>query len=279
MKKSWIYAFASAAVALGASVPGEARAQRVIEEKLGDPTAAAPQQWLIGGALEYWYVRGDHDITNTSGGKIAEGTIKYTQPGFNVYAGRGDLMVFVTARKGDGDIDLTYAPGTLAPVQAQTTSKVEQEDREIVLRWIFTQTPNFAPYLLAGYSWTDYEETETFVTPGITFAATGTASRRTTIEYRAPLIGIGAIIPIGDSFGLRVDGRLKFYHAERESTGQATVSGNGVGGDVTGTVYYTLFEGLNIQAGGRFTSLNGGDAIGSVSRLGWFAMLGYIHRF
>lgn len=279
MNKKLAFALASAALALGAAMPGTASAQRVMEETLGDPTVAAPRQWLLGAALEYWYVRSDHEITNTSGRTIAEGTIKYTQPGFNIYAGHGDFTVFVTSRNGDGDIDLTYAAGTLGPTQAQTTSRIEQEDREIVLRWIFLKRPHFAPYVLAGYSWTDYEETETFATPGFTWPATGTASRRTTIEYTAPLVGIGAIVPVNERFGLRIDGRLKFYDAERRSQGLATVSDNGIGGDFTAAAYFNLLEGFNIQAGGRYSYLDGGDAIGSVARFGFFAMLGYIHRF
>jgi hypothetical protein len=272
-------AFAFAALALGAAIPVTASAQRVMEETFGDPTVAAPRRWLLGAALEYWYVRGDYKITNTSGGTLAEGTLNYTQPGFSIYAGYGDFTVFVTTRTGDGDIDLTYAPGTVGPTPAQTTNRIEQEDREIVLRWIFLNRPHFAPYVVAGYSWTDYEETETFATPGLTWPATGTASRRTTIEYTAPLVGIGAIVPVNERFGLRIDGRLKFYHAERSSQGLATVSDNGVGGDFTAAAYFNLVQGLNIQAGGRYTNLNGGEAIDSVGRLGWFAMLGYLHRF
>jgi hypothetical protein len=264
---------------LGAAHSGPAGAQRVVEERLGDPTVAAARHWLLGAALEYWYVRSDHEITNASGTKIADGTIKFSQPGFNVYAGRGDFTVFATARKGDGDIDLTYAPGTLGPTQAQTNNRVEQEDREIALRWIFLKRPHFAPYVVAGYSWTDYEENETFTTPGFTWPTTGTASRRTTVEYTGPLVGLGAIVPVNERFGLRIDGRLKFYSAERRSQGLATVSDDGVGGDFTAAAYLNLVEGLNIQVGGRFSQLNGGDAVGSVGRLGAFAMLGYIHRF
>jgi hypothetical protein len=279
MNKKLALAVAWAVFAFGAVTPGTASAQRVIEETLGDPTVAAPRHWLLGAALEYWYVRGDHQITNASGGTIAEGTLNFTQPGFTIYAGRGDFTVFVTGRSGDGDIDLTYAPGTVQSTQAQTKSQIEQDDREIALRWIFLKQPHFAPYIVAGYSWTDYEETETFTTPGHTWQTTGTASRRTTIEYTAPLVGIGAIIPINERFGVRIDGRLKFYDAERRSQGLPTVSDTGVGGDFTAAAYFNLVEGLNIQAGGRYSYLNGGEAIGSVARFGWFAMLGYIHRF
>jgi hypothetical protein len=282
MNKRLAFAFASAALALGAVFPGAASAQRVIEETLilRDPTVAAPRNWLIGAALEYWYISGEYNITNSAGDKIAEGDIKYSQPGFNVYAGYGDFTVLFTSRSGDGDIDLTYAPGALGPAASlQTKSKVEQEDREISLRWIFLKRQHFAPYVVVGYSWTDYEEEETFVTPGFFWTATGTATRRETIEYRAPLVGLGAIIPISERFGVRVDGRLKFFSADRTASGRASVSDDGVGGDLTGTAYINIFEGLNAQLGGRFTHLNGGDAIGSVSRWGWFAMLGYTLRF
>lgn len=282
MKKSIAVAVATAALALGAALPGTASAQRVIEETLilRDPTVASPRNWLVGGALEYWYVSGEYNITDNAGNIIAEGDIDYKQTGWNAYAGYGDFTVLFTSRSGDGDIDFTYAPFALGPAASiQTTSKVEQEDREILLRWIFLKRPHFAPYVVAGYSWTDYEEDQTIVTPGFIWTATGTATRRETIEYTAPLVGIGAIIPINERFGVRVDGRVKFYSADRTRSGLANDSSDGVGGDLTGTAYINIFEGLNAQIGGRFTHLDAGDAGGTNSRFGWFAMLGYTHRF
>jgi hypothetical protein len=281
MNKRLAFAFASAALALGAAFPGTASAQRVIEETLilRDPTVAAPRNWLVGVAGEYWIIRGDYTITDNSNNKIAEGTIKYDQPGFNVYAGYGDFTLFFTSRSGDGTLDLTYAPFALGPAASITTnSKVEQEDREISLRWIFLKRQHFAPYVVAGYSWTDYEQEET-LQGGFTWTATGTPVRRETIEYTAPLVGLGAIIPISERFGARVEGRLKFYSADRTRSGRPSDSDDGIGGDMTLTGYVNIFQGLNFQLGGRFTHLNGGDAIGSVSRWGWFGMLGYVHRF
>lgn len=286
MKKRLAFAVASAVVAFGSVLPSTASAQRVIEETLilRDPTVSSAGNWLIGAAAEIWYINGQYNITDNAGNKLAEGDIKYKQPGFNIYAGYGDFTVLVTSRSGDGTLDLAYEPGVLAASgfgQFLTTSKVEQEDREIVLRWIFLKRQHFAPYVVAGYSWTDYQEDETMVNqPTFVWTATGTRTRRETIEYTAPLIGIGAIIPMTERIGFRLDARAKFYSAERTRSGRANDSGSGVGGDVTGTAYANIFfEGLNVQVGGRYTHLNAGDAGGSVSRLGWFGMLGYTHRF
>jgi len=273
---------AALAVSLGIAFPTTASAQRVIEETLvvTDPTVATAGNWLVGGALEYWYISGDYIITDASNNVLAEGDIKYKQPGFNLYAGYGDFTVLFTSRSGDGTLDLAYAPGALGPATTLISSaRVEQEDREISLRWIFSKSEHFAPYLLAGYSWTDYEEAETLTTPGFIWTATGTPTRTKTIEYTAPLIGIGAILPFNEKFGVRVDGRVKFYSAKRTRSGFASDEGDGIGGDMTGTAYLNIFEGLNLQLGGRFTHLDAGDAGGTVSRWGWFGMLGYTHRF
>lgn len=282
MKKRLAFAFASLAAVFGAFLPSSASAQRVIEETLilRDPTVAARDSWLIGAAFEYWYISGDYVITNNAGTEIAKGDIKYKQPGFNVVAGYGDFTLFFTTRSGDGTLDLVYAPGALGPNQPlATTSKVEQEDREIMLRWIFLKRQHFAPYVVAGYSWTTYEEEQTLTTPGFFWTATGTPTRRETIEYTAPLVGLGAIIPLNETVGFRVDARAKFYSADQTRSGRPSNSDSGTGGDFTATMYVNIFEGLNLQLGGRITHLNGGESIGSVTRTGVFAMLGYTHRF
>lgn len=282
MNKRLATALTAAALALGAALPGTASAQRTIEETLvlRDPTVAAPRNWLIGAALEYWYVSGEYNLYDANNNKVADGDIKYKQPGFNIYAGYGDFTVLYTSRSGDGTLDFTYAPFALGPAASISThSDVEQEDRELTLRWIFLKRQHFAPYVVAGYSWTDFEETQTIVTPGFFWTATGTNRRTQTIEYTAPLIGIGAIVPINERLGFRADGRVKFYSAKRTGNGFSTVEDDGVGGDFTVTGYFNIFEGLNLQLGGRFTHLNGGDMIGSSSRWGWFGMLGYTHRF
>jgi hypothetical protein len=282
MKKPIAVALATAAIALGAALPGSASAQRVIEETLilRDPTVAAPRNWLVGAAGEFWYVSGEYNIYDQNDNIIAEGDIDYKQTGWNAYAGYGDFTVLFTSRSGDGDLNFTYAPGALGlPQSVSTTGRVDQEDREILVRWIFLKRPHFAPYVVAGYSWTDYEQTETITTPGVIWTATGNATRRETIEYTAPLVGLGAIIPVNERLGFRVDGRIKFYSADRTQSGLPSDSGDGVGGDLTGTAYFNIFEGLNAQIGGRFTHLDAGDAGGTNSRWGWFAMLGYTHRF
>lgn len=282
MKRQLAFTFAAAALAVGAAYPGAASAQRVIEETLvlRDPTVAARDSWLIGAGLEYWKVSGDYTIVDTTGREIAKGSIDYNQPGYNFYVGYGDFTLFLTGRSGDGTLDVTYAPGALGPNQTlRTSSKVEQEDREIMLRWMFYKSRNFNPYALAGYSWTDYEETQTLTTPGFIWTATGTPTRTKKIEYTAPLLGLGAVIPFSESFGMRIDGRVKFYDAKRTGTGFTTVEDSGTGGDMTGTVYWNIFEGLNLQAGARFMRLDGGEQIGWVNRTGFFASLGYVLRF
>jgi hypothetical protein len=149
-----------------------------------------------------------------------------------------------------------------------------------MLRWMFHKSAHFNPYIVAGYSWTDYTEEQTLVPPpNLVWTATGTVTRTKKIEYTAPLLGLGAVIPFNQSFGARVDGRVKFYDAKRTGTGFTTVEDSGTGGDMTGTLYWNIFEGLNLQAGARWMRLDGGEQIGWVSRTGFFASLGYVLRF
>ena len=260
MKKSLGIALAAAALAF----PGAAFAQ------------------VVGGALEYWMTRSEYNVADEAGNTIAKGTVRYDQPGFHVYGGKGDLVVFAAARAGDGDLDLTYAAGSIAgaafgPVTTRT--RVEQEDREVGVRWTVYRAERFSAYLVAGYSWTDYEEEETLPDNGLVWSASGTRTRRDTVEYRAPFAGLGTMRALGERFSLHFEGRLKFYDAERSGSGRPAVSDNGVGGDITSAVSFNITEEFSLQFGGRFTHLDGGDAAAAVSRWSWFGTLGYASRF
>jgi hypothetical protein len=238
---------------------------------------------VVGGAVEYWTTRSDYNVADEAGNTVAKGTIKYDQPGFHVYGGTGDFIVFAAARAGDGDLDLAYAPGSIAGASfgpVTTRTRVEQEDRELGLRWTVYRSQQFSAYLVGGYAWTDYEEQETLTNnPELVWGSTGSRTRSDRVEYRGPLIGIGTARSFGERFGLRFEARLKFYDAERTASGRAAVSDHGIGGDMTSAAYLNITEGLSLQLGGRFTHLDGGDAVSAVSRWSWFGTLGYASRF
>jgi len=246
-------------------------------------SAAASAQVVVGGGIEYWMTRSDYNVADEAGNTVAKGTIKYDQPGLNLFGGKGDFIAFVNARAGDGNLDLGYAAGSIADAslgEVTTRTRITQEDREIGLRWTALRTERMAAYLVAGYSWTDYEEEETLTNnPGLVWNSTGTRTRRDAVKYRAPFIGVGSVTPLSERFGVRFEARLKFFEAEREASGRPEVSDNGVGGDITSAAYLKAGNGWGLQLGGRFTHLDGGDAISAVSRWSWFAVLDYEHRF
>jgi hypothetical protein len=133
------------------------------------------------------------------------------------------------------------------------------------------------PYVLAGYSQIDFDDTETL--PSTWFwTYNGGQVKKYTTQYKSPLLGIGAIIPLNSTVGFRVDGRALYSHAEYKLDNGYTVSGSGVGFAGTATMYVNVYEGLNLQFGGKYQWLNGGDA-GSRGIGGVFAMLGYSYKF
>lgn len=244
--------------------------------------SAAASAQVVGGTLEYWITRSDYNVADEAGNSVAKGTIKYDQPGFHVYGGKDDFIVFASARAGDGELDLTYAAGSIAGAAfgaVTTRTKVEQEDREIGVRWTVYRKERFSAYLVGGYSWTDYEEEETLTSNNLVWSSTGTRTRRDTVEYRAPFMGVGTTRALGERFGLHFEARLKFYDAERSASGRPAVSDNGIGGDITSAASFDISEGFSLQLGGRFTHLDGGDAVVAVSRWSWFGTLGYASRF
>ena len=255
-----------------------AQQARVIEETLvlKDPTVAAAGKWIYGGALEYWYMKGPYNKTDFAGNLIASGDINFGQPGVSIFAGYDDFTVNATYRSGSGSTNFSYVNG------ANTVDSQTQKDYEIALRWRISDLSSkyFSPYLLAGYSDTKYQDSETIRNfPAFAWPPTppGHQTRVTTTDYKAPLVGIGGIIPVNERFGFRVDGRLKFYNANRNRDG-VPVSGSATGGELTGTMYVNIYEGWNLQLGGKFTRLDGGTNIGSNNRVGAFAMLGYTFK-
>jgi hypothetical protein len=270
-------------MALGIGFSSSLLAQgRTIEETLvvKDPTVATKGNWIAGGALELWYVFGKFTQYDANNNKIADGDLKFTQPGANLFAGYGDFTFLVTGRSGKGDEHLTYAPGALGvPQSVATTTKVKQTDSEYILRYLVRPLSSrvVTPYVLAGYTETKLNQDETLDTPGLIWTVNNTTTRHFKYDYKGPLVGLGGIFPFSEKFGARVDGRVKFYKATLERD-TSKIDGTGTGYDFVATGYYNITQGLNLQAGYKYTKLAGGD-VGWLQRNGIFAMLGYTHRF
>lgn len=246
---------------------------RVIEETLilKDPTVTSSGKWVVGGALEYWYIKSKYDKYD-NGVKISDGDITGSEPGGNIFVGYGDFTVNYAYRKGSWDVTNTYTSG------ATTNETQEQKENEITVRWLMRglATKFFTPYILAGYSQIDFDDTETLPSTWV-WTYNGGQVKKYTTQYKSPLLGLGVIIPLNSTVGFRVDGRALYSQAEYKLDNGYTVSGSGVGFAGTATMYVNVYEGLNLQFGGKYQWLNGGDA-GSRGIGGVFAMLGYSYK-
>jgi hypothetical protein len=263
-------AFALAALGFSSSAFSQGR---TIEETLvvKDPTVAAPGNWLFGAALEYMYVKGNYDLYDGAGNKLADGDISFGLPGVNLWTGYNNWTVNFAYRKGSGDIDRAWVNG------AKSTDKLDQKDTELTLRYLFRTNSGISPYVLGGYLQTKFEENETITSPGFIFPYNSSTRSQRTTTYNSPMLGGGAIFPFSDKFGARADIRLTYTSAEVKYDNGSKTTGSGIGGGLTGTGYYNITPWLNAQLGARFTSLNGGD-VGYKSFFGVFGMLGVTIR-
>jgi hypothetical protein len=251
--------------------------KRVIEEELvlKDPTVAAEKKWLVGGSYEFWYVGGSYNRYN-NGVKIADGSISGIMNGGNIFVGYDDFTLQYSYRAGSWDTNFDYVGGG-----ASTKLTQEQSESEIRLRYLIKPLAfkHFVPYVLAGYNYTTKKDTETIQTAGYTWLYNGGKVKAENRTYSSPEVGIGAIVPFNNYIGMRGDASAMFTSADYKRDDGYTVSDNGIGANVIGTFYWNIWEGLNMQIGAKWLYLNGGDKIGYDSKVGGFAMLGYVFKF
>jgi hypothetical protein len=283
MKKvGWLYcifsliltfALVSAVPAQEGKPPGDQK--RVIEETLvlKDPTVSSTGKWVVGGAGEWWYVRGGYDTYDKNNVKVSEGDIRGGMPGGNIFFGYGDWTLNVAYRKGTFDINSHYTGGY------DVRNEQDQKELEITLRYLMRglSSAHFTPYILAGYNQTNLDETKTLSTG--TWSHNGTAVGKWETTFRSPLVGFGAIFPFNEYVGIRADIRGTWTSAKKTRDDGAEWTGSGVGGGATATLYWNIYQGLNLQVGGKGQFLNGGNDVGWKGIGGAFGMLGYSYKF
>lgn len=254
---------------------------RVVEDTLvlKDPTVSSSGNWVFGAALEGLYTNGPY--TFNKGDQAENGHVNATRPGLNLFAGYGDVTVNYAYRKGNEDVTGLYHTATVADPnsygQALTNNTTENE---ITARWLLRDLslPYFTPYLYAGYVDIKSNGTDTITTPGIIWNNNnGSPTLSSTSEWKGTMFGIGGIIPVTAQVGFRIDGALTSTSATYSASNGGSATGSGIGGRFTGTMYYNIAQGWNIQAGGRYQYLNGGNA-GSNYISGVFAMIGYSYK-
>ena len=241
---------------------------RVINEELvlKDPTVANPKNFLVGGALEGWFVTGPYS-TSQNGVIVANGNINGGLLGENFFFGYGNLTLQYTHREGSFNINSTFITGNLT-----TTDNEKQFENEYTARWLFKVSKHFNPYAIVGYNGTSVLDNTLNSKNGAFLGASKTS-------YSSSLWGGGAIVPFNQRFGMRADIRLLFTNGKFVNNNGFTSSGSGVGGAGTLTGYVNIVKGLNLQAGFKEQVLNAGPNVSSFARFGLFGSLGYSYKF
>jgi len=256
--------------------------QRVIEEELvlSDPTVAKPKKWLIGLSGEYWYVSQKWDRYYADGDKYSWGSINGSMPGGTLSVGYDMFTLSYSYRKGSWDGDSTIsARANSAHQETQSILNSDQTEHEILGRFLF-KGANISPYFLIGYQHLTRSDNETIITPGTVWSNNHNSNQlKSEYTFKSPLIGLGAIIPFNKYLGMRVDGRLLCTFAEFTRSDGYTATGTGAGAALVGTFYWNIWEGLNVQVGGKYQYMDGGKEIGGFYKYGAFGMLGYVFKF
>lgn len=284
----WYRAFFAGLVGSAFIVSGAFAQERVIEEELilKDPTVAERGKFLIGGAADLWYVRGP--LKSRAEGRNI-GTIEGSMVGGSGYLGYDNFTLMLSYKQGDFESDLNKDG-------FRSVRNTDRDEFEIKLRWMFRETCfpcllvrdkkilGVVPYVMAGYNRTKLDVNRRFTTLGIVFVESGSDILLREFVYDSGLVGVGGILPFGDTgLGIRADVSAFYTSLERTTTNPAPgvnpdASGTGIGGQAHLTGYWNIYKGFNLQAGAKYSSLNGGDA-GRYDRVGFFAQVGYTHRF
>lgn len=260
-------------LAVNSSYAEEEKA-RVIEEELvlKDPTVAHTGKWVVGAGYDYWYVSGPYNRYDGST-KTATGTIDGSMNGGNFFIGYDKFTLQFTTRSGAWDVKMRFLS---QPVN--DTDRQEQTENEITLRYLISTKYWANPYIIVGYNDIMVKSTDTITTPGFVWSYNGKTVSRHDSTFKSGLAGIGLIIPFNRYLGIRGDGRLMFTSAENKRDDGRVWTGSGIGGAGTLTGYWNIYKGLNLQVGGKFLYLAGGDA-GWYTKGGYFASLGYNYKF
>jgi hypothetical protein len=244
-------------ITLGCNI---AQAQvRVSEETLiyNDPTVAPKSNsYVVGGSLEYWTISNSN--SNSFGTLSNSQKVTYNEPGVNLFAGKGDFTVAASYRSGKSSSsgNLVDSSNNNFPINGD----LKQGEYDVSLRWLMRDvfpTGAFTPYLVGGYNWGTYDQTNT-----LTVVSGSSSIYTNSTSYSAPYGGIGTIIPFNEVLGLRLDFKGKFFNATQNINGvnfsySGTNSANSFGKDVTATFYYNINKTLNAQFGARASNYGG----------------------
>ncbi|MDX8399672.1 MAG: hypothetical protein R8K20_05430 [Gallionellaceae bacterium] len=260
------------------SIEAIAADNRIIEDTLiyKDPTVASAGQWVFGGALEGFFVSGTETglyhgycVCGSPGLTPQSGNVNTTKPGINLFVGRGNFTVNYAYRSSEST---TQYSG----VFSENVTRKAQE-HEITARWLIRDlATSFTPYLYGGYLSIN-EDTSSRMASGANYSYNGKAVSPGRGKIDGLMLGIGAIIPVNEKMGFRVDGGISSLTGTYTRDDSYVGNGKSTTSRFTGTMYYNLPANWNVQGGARVETLKLGD-MGQRVRRGVFGMIGYSFR-
>jgi hypothetical protein len=258
--------------------PGPGRVIQV-DLLLTDPTVAAPQHWLIGGAVEAWYAgifNVQYEDKSLSSDTINSTTALFRNLGGNVTFGYDDFWALISYRTGTERQARTYS-GFDVGVDGKAS------EGEIKLRYLMRDTHwgQATPYLIGGYNYFKIDS-DFALPPGVTWAGTQSGSFLRTNEFHSIFAGAGVMMPLARVFGIRAD--LAFapvYGIQTDaSVPGAKLTAWGMGMTLHATGYYLITESLVVQSGVKLSAYNLSNLAGADFRpIGGYINLGYVQRF
>jgi hypothetical protein len=222
--------------------------ERKIEESLyySDPTVLHDDEWSGGIFIDALRVTSLISTYDTNGNEHT-GHSTDTKLGFSGYYGKGNLSVLFSYHPDTGTISVPTGSTT-------TIVNTKTDIYEINLRYLDKAHSSwFVPYYLAGilYARNDWV-IPTVVQNGVT--------EDNTAHAHMTEIGAGAIIPVSDKYGFRVDARIGVGPIKTTSNlfAQFNSSSTGHYSRPTATMYYNITDSTNVQLGVQRDSIMNG---------------------
>ena len=241
-----------------------------------DPTVAAPDKWVYGISADYSKYKGAEPLYYPTGGVLNNTTQSYSasQPGVSAWVGYDDISVMTSFRRRSGNV------AAIVSGVGSIKKSFSTKEFEIDVRWLIRQlsTSRFAPYVVAGYALDSTSGTGNEVSFDDVYSQ----------KDRQLMLGAGAIIPIDENIGFRVDGRMG---SDSQTSYGKYIAGPGVTlsfnayrytatasfSRLTAAMYYKITGGWNAQLGVRRGSYAAGVGP-AFSDTGVYATFGYAYR-
>ena len=241
-----------------------------------DPTVARPGKWAYGISANLAMYKSAEPLYYPVGAVLNSTTQSYTasQPGLSFWVGYDDISVMATFAKRSGSVAATV------PSVGALSKSFSARETAIDVRWLIHQfsSPYFMPYVLAGFALNTASGTEDEVTFQDVFSQ----------KDSMLMAGAGAIIPIDEKMGFRVDGRMG---SDSQTSYGKYLAGPGVTlsfpaykytanatfSRINATMYYKISGGWNAQAGFKYGSYSAGVGP-AFSDTTLYATVGYTYR-